>query len=112
MTPVYRMDYGQTWNRLGQTVSHLLGYGPRLGFIFDITRDQKTIFSAFYGRSNETLSLLTASSADVTGTSVVNQWNQNTKQFEKAFTTGGARRHRPHPAHYHPPPPHDGTAPT
>ncbi len=101
--PGLRVDYGQSWNSRGEVVSHLLGFGPRLGFILDLTRDQKTIFSAFYGRSNETLSLLAASGADITGTSVVNQWNQSTKTFDKSFTTGGAGGYRLDPGNYTPP---------
>ncbi len=75
INPGMRVDYGHTTNTQGEVVSNLWGFGPRLGLVFDITQDQKTIFTAYYGRSNETLSLLAASSADLTSTQCTYAWN-------------------------------------
>ena len=94
--PGIRFDYGQTWNTLGQTVSHLFGVGPRIGATVDITGDQKTIFSAWYGRANEVLSLIPSSDeADITATNSVYLWDQTTKKFDTfLFASGGANGYR------------------
>jgi hypothetical protein len=87
--PGIRFDYGMTQNSLGQTTSSLFGAGPRLGAIFDVTRDQKTIFSLFYGRANEVMSLLVPSNADTSAIARTYQWNAMTKQFEFLYQAGG-----------------------
>jgi len=90
LMPGLRFDYGMTKDATRRVVSQLNGFGPRLGAVFDVTRDQKTIFSAFYGRSNETLSLLAAANASPGSLSTTYQWNRNTNQFEFLRTSGGA----------------------
>lgn len=90
--PGLRFDYGYTRNSLGETVSSQWGFGPRLGFTLDLTGDQKTILSAFYGRANETLSLLAAAYADVSAVSKVYEWDG--KQFQPAYQTGGPGGYR------------------
>ena len=92
--PGFRFDYGQTRNTLGQVVSSLFGFGPRLGATADLTGDQKTIFSAAYGRSNETLSLLAAANADVSATATTYQFNQATKGWDLLRTAGGTDGYR------------------
>jgi hypothetical protein len=92
--PGVRFDWGVTKNSVGQTVSNLFGFGPRLGAVYDITGDSKTIFSIFYGRSNETLSLLTAVNADVSGIVTTNQWNPATNKFELLTQAGGPGGYR------------------
>ena len=86
--PGIRFDYGWTQNTAGKTVSSLFGVGPRLGFAFDLTGDQKTIWSASYGRSNETLSLLAASSTD-NPLQTTEQWNPKTGKWEPFSSSGG-----------------------
>jgi hypothetical protein len=83
--PGLRVDYGLTRNSLGQTVTSMFGVGPRLGFTLDLTGDQKTIFSGFYGRSNETLMLLSASRADVSAVSNRNRWDPTANGGMGAF---------------------------
>ncbi len=56
--PGIRFDYGTTWDGIGRRAYSLWGFGPRLGAVVDLTGDQKTIFSAFYGRANDTENLL------------------------------------------------------
>ena len=90
--PGIRFDWGVTRNSVGQTVSNLFGFGPRLGGVWDLTGDSKTIFSAFYGRSNETLSLLAAVNADVSATVSTMQWNPATNKFELLDAVGRPRR--------------------
>lgn len=89
LNPGLRIDYGRTTNSLGQEVSNLLGVGPRIGIILDLTQDGKTLLSAYYGRANEVLSLLTAGYADVSATSVRQKWNPEKRVFEDFQKTGG-----------------------
>ncbi len=94
INPGFRLDYGRSENSIGQVVSNLLGFGPRLGLVFDLTQDQKTIFTAYYGRANEVLSLLAASYADVAATSTVYRYNHGTNMWDKRNTTGGIDGYR------------------
>jgi len=93
INPGLRFDYGRSTNTLGETVSNLWGFGPRIAAIFDLTQDQKTIFTAYYGRSNEVLSLLAAAYADFAPTGTVLQWNRARNMgkgaFEKLYEFGG-----------------------
>ncbi|OJH38664.1 TonB-dependent receptor [Cystobacter ferrugineus] len=88
--PGLRFDYGYTKDGSGRVVAQLAGLGPRLGAVLDLTRDSKTIFSAFYGRSNETLSLLAAANASPGARSDIYLYNTNTRTFEYSSSTGGA----------------------
>ncbi len=99
--PGFRVDYGYTANSIGQAVSNMLGLGPRLGFTIDITGDQKTIFTGFYGRANETLSLLPAANADVTAVSKTYQWSNpgGPGQFNYLQQSGGASGYTTDPNH-------------
>ena len=96
LEPGIRFDYGITKNTVGQVVSNLFGVGPRLGVIVDLTGDQKTIFKANYGRSNEVMSLLPAASATPTGLTNVNFYNPATGKFDSPnnFTQGGGGAYR------------------
>ena len=94
INPGLRIDYGQTTNSVGQVVSNLLGFGPRLGLVFDLTQDQKTIFTAYYGRANEVLSLLASTYADISATSTINQYNHATNSWSPRNTTGGIDGYR------------------
>ncbi|HYO53867.1 carboxypeptidase regulatory-like domain-containing protein [Archangium sp.] len=87
--PGLRFDYGTTRDSSRRIVSQLYGFGPRLGAVVDVTRDQKTIFSASYGRSNETLSLLAAANASPGPLSTTYQYSTTKKQFEPLLTSGG-----------------------
>src|SRR6266851_376959 len=60
------------------------GFGPRFSAIFDVTRDQKTIFQASYGRSTEELYLTTINGLDTSykGQTTTQQWNSTTRRFE------------------------------
>jgi hypothetical protein len=88
--PGMRVDYGYTQNSLGQTVSSLLGFGPRLGATVDITGDQRTIFTAYYGRSNETLSLMATGQADFSGLNTTYQYDKATNTWKLLHQSGGA----------------------
>ncbi len=94
VVPGMRVDWGLSKNTQGQTVSSLVGFGPRLGVIVDITGDQKTMFKAFYGRSNEVMSLLAPGYADVFGTAKTYQWDQTSKRFVFDHQSGGAGGYR------------------
>lgn len=93
INPGLRFDYGRTTNSRGEVVSNLWGFGPRLGLVFDITQDQKTIFTAYYGRSNEVLSLLAAAYADVTSVATTYQFNPDVNMgkggWDMLYQSGG-----------------------
>lgn len=91
INPGLRFDYGRTTNSQGEVVSNFWGFGPRLGLVVDLTQDQKTIFTAYYGRSNEVLSLLAASSADVTSLACTYQWNPDVNNPQFPATQGDRR---------------------
>jgi hypothetical protein len=88
IVPGIRFDYGWTQNNYGQTVSSLFGVGPRLGAVVDLTRDQKTIFTAYYGRANEVMSLMTAFAMNVP-MSTTQQWNPATNTWDLLNNAGG-----------------------
>jgi hypothetical protein len=92
--PGIRFDYGYAQNTRGETVTNFFGVGPRLGLTLDLTGDQKTIFRVFYGRANETLSLLTAAYADATPINTTQQWNQMTKNWDFLANSGGPGGYR------------------
>ncbi len=94
--PGIRFDYGTTFNTLGQRITNLFGVGPRIGATFDLTGDQKTIASIFYGRANETLSLIPAADeADIAGFGQVLAYNPTSKKFDIPVTAfGGANGYR------------------
>jgi hypothetical protein len=89
VNPGLRLDYGRATNSLGEEVSNLFGVGPRIGVLFDLTQDQKTLFSAYYGRSNEVLSLLSAAYGDVSASATRQKWNPDKNTFQDFQTTGG-----------------------
>lgn len=89
IVPGMRVDYGYVLNSRNEIVQNMLGFGPRLGFNLDLTRDNKTLLKAAYGRSNEVSSLLTAFSADATARSQTYQWNRGTNRFDQFYTSGG-----------------------
>jgi hypothetical protein len=90
ISPGLRFDYGYTENSLGQTVSNLFGVGPRLGVTIDLTGDEKTILSVFYGRANEVATLVPATVSDITATSTTQQYNPATMQWDHLRDSGGA----------------------
>lgn len=50
---------------------------------------RKTLFTAYYGRSNEVLSLLSAAYADDSSIATRSRWNADKKAFEPSSTLGG-----------------------
>mgnify|MGYP002148140640 CR=1 FL=1 len=67
-----------------------LGFGPRLGLVFDLTQDQKTIFTAYYGRANEVSSLLYAAAIlDGGARQSTWQYNNSTGRFDGFLNGAG-----------------------
>jgi hypothetical protein len=90
--PGIRFDYGRTTDRLGREVTSLFGIGPRLGVTIDPWGDARNVFSAYYGRHTETLSLLAASNVDATeaAVTVTRAWDPVGKNFDTILgMTGG-----------------------
>jgi hypothetical protein len=90
--PGIRFDYGFTKNTLGQMASNVFGVGPRLGFVLDLTGDQKTILSAYYGRSNDVSNLLPAAYGSPAGQSRTFLWNDATMAFDQQISGSGGSR--------------------
>ncbi|MFY0576097.1 carboxypeptidase regulatory-like domain-containing protein [Cystobacter fuscus] len=101
--PGLRFDHGYTEDASGRVASQLVGFGPRLGAVLDLTRDSKTIFSAFYGRSNETLSLLAAANASPTATTNNYIYDAKTKSFKFDYSEGGPGATEVDPKNHTPP---------
>ncbi|HWE27901.1 MAG TPA: hypothetical protein VHB97_07855, partial [Polyangia bacterium] len=101
--PGIRFDYGLTRNSLGQTVSSMFAVGPRLGATFDLTGDAKTIFSAYYGRANDTLNLLPASRADTSALNNRYRFDPTQNAFVFDSSSGGPGGYQLDP---HATPPH------
>ena len=91
LTPGIRFDYGQSRTSDGTVFHAQFAVGPRIGLIADVTRDQKTIFSSSYGRSNEVSSLGNVAAYDGTtqGAKVTEKWNPQTGQWEFLSQVGG-----------------------
>lgn len=96
IVPGLRFDYGWTRNTVGETVSSLWGFGPRLGIIVDLTGNQKTMFKVFYGRSNEVNSLLTSAYADATPVQTVEVFTgmPGAPAWSTLYTQGGPGGYR------------------
>lgn len=93
--PGIRFDYGYTKNTVGETASNLFGVGPRLGFVLDLTGDQKTILSAYYGRSNDVSNLLPAAYGNPAAYSQTFLWNPGTMAFDTLVAaSGGSKGYR------------------
>jgi hypothetical protein len=91
VTPGIRFDYGYTQATGGAKIASLFGIGPRLAVAADLTRDQKTIASAYYGRATEVVSPLAASNYDLVLTQIqtVQNYAAATKSWTDVSTTGG-----------------------
>ena len=91
IVPGFRVDYGLAKNSQNQIVQNMLGFGPRLGLNFALTRDGKTVLKFAYGRANEVLSLLTSSSADATQLASTWQWNRTTGRYDRFYSSSGGK---------------------
>jgi len=92
LTPGIRFDYGRARLTDGTWFQSQFAVAPRMGFILDITRDQKTILSASYGRSTAVVDVGNTSSYDniVQGAKRTDKWNKTTQQWEFFSQAGGA----------------------
>ena len=91
LTPGIRFDYGRARLTDGTWFQSQFAVAPRMGFILDITRDQKTILSASYGRSTAVVDVGNTSSYDniVQGAKRTDKWNKTTQQWEFFSQAGG-----------------------
>lgn len=104
--PGMRFDWGKNVNTRGDEITRLYGFGPRLGASFDITGDQKTVLSLFYGRANETLSLIPASNSDTLAETMGNtyRWSRAMRQWVFSRSTGGEGLYISDASTHHTPP--------
>jgi hypothetical protein len=92
IVPGIRFDYGWSQDSAGRTATNLFGVGPRLGFIFDLTGDEKTILSMFYGRANDVQNMLPAGFGSPTPITNEYLWNPMTNKFDtKVGAFGGSQ---------------------
>jgi hypothetical protein len=92
VSPGMRADYGTSYDRNGRQVTELFALGPRLGVTANLTRDQRNVLFAYYGRTTETLTLLVASGIDAVeaGKTEEFEWRDSTRNFtEKVSESGG-----------------------
>jgi hypothetical protein len=73
--PGIRFDYGTTTDSVGRSAYNLFGVGPRIGAVVDLTGDERTIFSVFYGRANDVQNLLPAAYGSPTPLSQTFLWD-------------------------------------
>jgi hypothetical protein len=91
VTPGLRFDWGYSVDYKGRKATSLVGFGPRLGFIADLTEDGRNVFSAYYGRSTEPISLLISADTSSTEASVTKtfRWSQAAMKWNQIDETGG-----------------------
>jgi len=92
--PGIRFDYGSVRDSIGRTAYNLFGVGPRIGFNIDLTGDQKTIFSAFYGRANDTMNMLPATYGSPSALSNTYLYSTTLHAFDTSSpvaTSGGSK---------------------
>jgi hypothetical protein len=89
VVPGLRIDYGTFSNSLGEVVQNMLGFGPRLGLSFRLTKDGKTYLKMNYGRANEVSTLLFAASADTGAAFTEWSYNRGNGRFDTFYNKGG-----------------------
>ena len=85
VTPGLRVDYGIYHNTSNEVVQNLLGFGPRLSAVVDVTRDGKTLLKLAYGRANDINTLLLTSYADKGPQELDWSYNRSTGRFDKFY---------------------------
>jgi hypothetical protein len=70
VNPGVRFDWGYSKDWKNKRATSLFGIGPRLGAIADLTQDGRNVFSAYYGRATDPISLLVSSDTSSTEASI------------------------------------------
>ena len=89
IVPGFRFDAGVLLDYQNQRVGTLLGYGPRLSFVYDLLHDRTTLLSAHYGRHNDVGNSYIADRGNPFQRSSFNQWNSTLQKFEERSVSGG-----------------------
>jgi hypothetical protein len=91
LTPGFRLDLGKLRNDSGNTITNLVGYGPRLGAVFDLFANRKTLFLASYGRSNDigNGNVFVAQHGNPVLVQVTSTFNRTTNQFPACTPNSG-----------------------
>ncbi len=92
IVPGIRFDYGFSHNSAGQLATNVFGVGPRLGALVDLTGDQKTILSAFYGRANDVSNLLPAGYGSPSALTQQYIWDPSMKSFHQVVAAFGGSK--------------------
>ncbi|MCS6912794.1 MAG: carboxypeptidase-like regulatory domain-containing protein [Myxococcales bacterium] len=89
VVPGFRIDMGQLFNHEGSRLATLVGYGPRLSFIYDLLHDRSTLLVAHYGRHNDVGNAGIADRGNPTQPAILRRWNPTTQSFEEVRRSGG-----------------------
>ncbi len=89
IVPGFRVDTGILIDYQGNTLATLVGFGPRLSVIYDLTHDRSTLLKAHYGRSNDVGNAFIADRGNPSQMSSLQNWNPNTNKFDLVSKSGG-----------------------
>jgi len=89
IVPGLRIDTGYLFDVSGARIQTLLGFGPRLSFVYDLLHDHTTLLKVHYGRHNDLGNAGIADYTNPTQTSVLSRWNPTTSMFDEVRRSGG-----------------------
>jgi len=91
LTPGIRADWGQSRLDDGTQFHSQFALGPRIGAVLDLTGDEKTIFSAHYGRATDVNQIEPAREyqRSLVGAETIERWNPITQQWDFQLRSGG-----------------------
>ncbi len=90
IVPGMRIDMGMLYDTTGARRQTLIGFGPRLSFIYDLFHDHSTLVMAHYGRHNDVGNAGVADAGNPAITSVLRTWDSTKQAFADKRTSGGA----------------------
>lgn len=89
IVPGLRIDTGYLFDVTGARIQTLVGFGPRLSFVYDLLHDHTTLIKVHYGRHNDLGNAGIADYTNPTQTSVLSRWNSATARFDEVRRQGG-----------------------
>lgn len=81
LMPGFRVDIGQLHDDSGNTITTLIGLGPRLGVSYDPWGTRKGLLVAHYGRSNDVGNIFVAQHANPSLLQVISRFQTSTNTF-------------------------------
>ncbi|HVE87114.1 MAG TPA: carboxypeptidase regulatory-like domain-containing protein [Myxococcales bacterium] len=86
LIPGFRIDVGQLNGQAGR-LANLVGYGPRMSITYDVFGDRKTLFTAYYGRSNDVGDVFLSQRGNPDLYQVTANWDAAAKAFPDCSPT-------------------------